>query len=96
MFGKYWILKREFLVEAAEYAIAEEAIISGWNVVVDDTNLNPKYIDGWKEIADANLCDIEFKRFNVSLEEALERDRNRECSVGEETIKRFYNKYENL
>jgi len=93
MFGEYWVPKREYLVEATEYAIAEEAIINGWNVIVDDTNLNPIYIDGWKEIAGLNNCEIEFKEFKISLEEALKRDSERENPVGKETVTRFYRKY---
>lgn len=93
MFGEYWIPKREHLVETTEYAIAKEAIINGWNVIVDDTNLNPIYIDGWKEIAELNNCEIEFKEFKISLEEALKRDSERENPVGEETVTRFYRKY---
>ena len=93
MFGKYWLPKREYLVEAVEYDIAEEAILLGWNVIVDDTNLNPKYIDGWKEVADITQCDIEFKEFKVPLDVAIERDRNRDNSVGEDVIRNFYKKY---
>ena len=93
MFGEYWVPKREHLVEATEYAIADEAILNGWNVIVDDTNLNPNYIEGWKECAQMNLCDIEFKKFNISLEEAIRRDSLRENPVGEDVIRKFYNKY---
>lgn len=72
MFGEYWLPKRESLVEAAEYSIAEEAAFYGWNIIIDDTNLNPKYIKIWKEFADDFEYKIEYKEFKVSLEQALE------------------------
>ena len=36
---------------------------------------------------------LEYKQFDISLEEALERDKNREFPVGENVIINFYNKY---
>ena len=93
MFGKYWLPKREMVVEASEYSIAEEALGWGWNVLVDDTNLNPSYIDAWKDIADMTQSEIEFKSFWCPLNEAIKRDSERENPVGEETIRNFYVKY---
>ena len=93
MFGEYWLPKRESLVEAAEYSIAKEAIFFGWNIIVDDTNLNPKYIKVWKELADKFEYEIEYKEFKVSLEQALEWDSKRENPVGETVIRGFYKKY---
>lgn len=93
MFGEYWLPKRESLVESAEYSIAEEAAFYGWNIIIDDTNLNPKYIKVWKELADEFKYEIEYKEFKVSLEQALEWDSKRENPVGENVIKGFYKKY---
>ena len=93
MFGEYWLPKRESLVEAVEYAIAEDAAFYGWNIIVDDTNLNPKYIKVWKELADEFEYEIEYKEFKVSLEQALEWDSKRENPVGENVIRGFYKKY---
>lgn len=93
MFGEYWLPKREYLVEAAEFAIAKETILEGWNIIVDDTNLNQHYIDEWNRFAMVNNCEIEFKEFQCSLEEALKRDSERENSVGEKVIRKFYEKY---
>lgn len=93
MFGEYWFPGREIIVEGAEYAIAKEAILNNWNVIVDDTNLNPKYINAWKQIASLYNCDIEFKEFKVSLDEAIDRDKHRDHPVGEDIIRTFYSKY---
>lgn len=93
MFGDYWIPSRENLVENAEKAIAEEATIDGYNIIIDDTNLNPLYISYWEKFAKNVNYEYEYKKFDVSLEEALYRDKNRENPVGEDVIKSFYQKY---
>lgn len=93
MFGKYWVPYREDLVETVELDIAKEAIKMGWNVIVDDTNLNTTYINKWQCLANSLGSEIEFKKFEISLEEAIERDSNRENSVGESVIRKFYNTY---
>lgn len=93
MFGEYWLPKRESLVEDAEYSIAEDAAFFGWNIIVDDTNLNPKYIKVWKDFANDFKYEIEYKEFKVSLEQALEWDSKRENPVGENVIRGFYKKY---
>lgn len=93
MFGEYWLPKRESLVEDAEYSIAEDAAFFGWNIIVDDTNLNPKYIKVWKDFANDFKYEIEYKEFKVSLEQALEWDSKRKNPVGENVIKGFYKKY---
>lgn len=96
MFGEYWVPKREQIVEYTEEDIVIEAVSSDWNVVIDDSNLNPIYIKRWKSIAEHFNCEIEFKRFTLPLEEAIKRDSERENPVGEEVIRRFYGKYENV
>lgn len=96
MLGDYWKPDRETFVSSCEYAIILNAMDYGYNIIVDDTNLNPKTISKWKATAEYKNYDIEFKRFHISLDEALERDKNREHPVGEEVVKRFYYKYENI
>ena len=93
MFGEYWIPSRETLVKDSEYSIILLALSSGFNVVVDDSNLNPKAISDLKIIANKTKAEIEFKRFDVPLDELLKRDKNRENPVGEEVIRNFYKKY---
>ena len=65
----------------------------GYNVCLDATNLNLKFLEKWVEIAELLNISIEYKKFDISLEEALERDKNRELPVGEKVINQFYNKY---
>ena len=91
--GVYWVPNREVLVSSIEEHSVFEALDMGYNVCLDATNLNPNYLEKWKEIADLLNSPIEYKKFDISLEEALERDKNREFPVGEKVINQFYNKY---
>ena len=91
--GVYWVPSREVLVSSIEEHSVFEALDMGYDVCLDATNLNPNYLEKWKEIADLLNSPIEYKKFDISLEEALERDKNREFPVGEKVIIDFYNKY---
>lgn len=93
MFGEYWEPAREALVKNTEYQTIELALKYDWNVIVDDSNLNPFTIKELNEIALKNHADIEFKKFDVPLDELLKRDKNREYPVGESVIRTFYSKY---
>lgn len=93
MFGEYWNPARETLVKNTEYNTISLALRYDWNVIVDDTNLNQLTIKELNEIALQNNAEIEFKRFDVPLDELLQRDANRENPVGEEVIRNFYKKY---
>ena len=95
--GIYWVPEREEYISKVEKGSVVDALTEGLNVIIDATNLNPKTIDKWIEVADYYKADIEFKEFEISFEEAVERDRKRGeeggRSVGEETIKRFFKNY---
>lgn len=59
------------------------------NVIVDATNVKVKYvqefIDEFKYDAD-----IDYQVFDISVDKAIERDKNRTAMVGEDVIKRMY------
>ena len=96
MLGEYWMPQREELVSDIEESIVNLALKHKYNVIIDDTNLNPKVISLWNYVASKNNAEIEFKRFTVPLEKALQRDKDREFPVGEAVIRNFYKKYENI
>lgn len=73
-----------------QVALVESAVSSRENIIISDTNLNPKVRSFWKDFARKNYYDFEIKEFSISLEEAIKRDANRENSVGEEAIKKQY------
>ena len=93
MLGPYWIPSREGLVSTIEYHMVMVALSQDYEVCLDATNLNPKYQQQWIGLTKYYNSELEYKRFNISLEEALERDKNREFPVGEKVIKDFYNRY---
>lgn len=91
--GVYWVPSRENLVSDIEYSIVYHGIKHNYDICLDSTNLNPNYLNQWLLLADKYEYEIEYKKFDISLEEALERDKNREFPVGEKVINQFYNKY---
>lgn len=76
MFGKL-VGVNEFFVTKVEDRIIDVALRSGHSVVVDSTNIKHEYV---KRIAGLALqlgIPVEIKQFDISLEEALRRNRER-------------------
>lgn len=105
MLGKYWVPKREAIISSTELHFIDEAMCRGYDIVIDNMNLNPKYYEFIKKIiedfnymvTDSEQYILEFKDFfDVSLEECIERDSKRPNSVGEEVIKATYEKYKSI
>lgn len=69
------------------------ALVAGKNVVVDDTNLDPKHAVQFEVIASEFLADYEEKFFDVDLKTCLERNRNRTDPVPEKAIYNMYERY---
>lgn len=84
----------KFITEMVELAITR-AIKNKYNVIVDQTNVNHKYLVSMVEFCE-KLADVEFKIFDIPLKVAMERDKARERSVGEEVLKRMYKNYLDL
>ena len=99
MFGKYWVPNREKLVENAKYFVVLSAMSSGYDIVIDNMNLNPKefeyYLDLSRLIRDSSGINYEvsFQDFKTPLEECIKRDSLRPNPIGEEVIRNTYNKY---
>lgn len=95
--GVYWVPEREDYISELEVFNIKAAIKANLNVIIDATNLNPKTINKWKDLAKELEVSLEFKHFAVDLDEAIRRDKQREIdgkrSVGEKVIKDFYKKY---
>lgn len=91
--GEYWIPSQEDYISDLEEFSVRTAIKREYNVIIDATNLNPKTQEKWRKIATETKSSIEFKEFYIPFKEALERDKNRERSVGEKVLKNFYLKY---
>jgi predicted kinase len=93
MRGDYWIPSQESFIDKMEQYAVESALKSGYNVVIDATNFNPKTVAKWMELAQINDTDFDIKRFDIALDEAIRRDSLRERPVGAKVVKDFYHKY---
>lgn len=91
--GDYWVPEQEEYISDLEEFSIRQAIKRGYNVIIDATNLNPKTLDKWDKIAQETNSIIKIQEFYVPFKVAVERDKNRERSVGEKVIKHFYQKY---
>jgi predicted kinase len=93
MRGDYWIPSQESFIDKMEQYAVESALKSGYNVVIDATNFNPKTVAKWMELAQINDTDFDINRFDIALDEAIRRDSLRERPVGAKVVKDFYHKY---
>jgi predicted kinase len=91
--GTYWLPSQENYIDELENSAIIFALKHDLNVIIDATNLNPKTIDKWNNIADNYASRIEFKLFKISYKEAMERDNNREDKVGEKVMRKFFRNY---
>jgi predicted kinase len=103
MLGKYWVTSRENLVSSIKKNMAEEAINRGYNIVVDNMNLNAKEILFWKDMVkmanmdpDGYQYEIEFKDFFIPLEECIRRDAMRSNPIGEKVIRETWKRYKHF
>ena len=71
------------------------ALASNLSVIIDNTNLKRKYIEAFVEELKYSAT-INFQVFDISIEKAIERDKNRQYSVGETVIKKMYEDYKML
>lgn len=87
--------KIEDLVTTLVNKTIEQSLAKKLNVIIDNTNVNIKYINGFIDKFKYS-ADIDYRVFDISLKKAIERDNNREMKVGEEVIKRMYKQYVDL
>lgn len=100
MLGEYWVPNREGLVTELKHSFACEATRKGYDIVVDNMNLNPKEVKWWEDIIKvANSItefeyELEFKDFFVSVDECIRRDAMREQPMGAKVIKDTWRRYQ--
>lgn len=91
--GEYWVPDQEdYISDMEEYAV-RSAIKRNLIPIIDATNLNPKTIEKWENLAKELNCEIEYKKFYIPFKDALERDSKRERPVGKKVLIKFYTKY---
>ena len=95
MLGKYWVPSREKLVQHIQEEALIEALLRGYDIVIDNTNLNNKVLDQFNRlIRTFEDYEIEYKDFfDTPLSVCIERDKNRDLQVTEKVIRSFYNNY---
>ena len=103
MLGKYWVPKRESLVTNMKLNFLTQATDCGYDIVIDNMNLNPKELAFYKSFVDKKKkknqdkhYELEFKDFKTPLEVCIERDSKRENPIGENVIRNTYNRYKNF
>jgi predicted kinase len=82
-----WSGRNEGVTVDVEKSIALLLLRDNMNVVIDDTNLNPKNKEMWKEVANAAGMAFEHEPITTSWTECLERDKGRANPVGPHVIK---------
>lgn len=101
MLGKYWVPSREYLVSDIKKDFIVSAMEFGYDIVVDNMNLNPKEIEYYENLVDStlgymNCYSLEYKDFFIPLEVCIERDSKRENPIGEEVIRKTYERYKSI
>ena len=103
MLGVYWVTKREPLVSEMKQYLTQAAMDRGYDIVIDNMNLNPKEVAFWKKVVELNNEDpdgykyeIEFKDFFIPLEECIRRDAMRSNPIGEKVIRETWKRYKHF
>lgn len=84
-------------------------MIYGFDIVIDNMNLNPKELEYYNRVLDdwnnpkrivpdvvRPKYDLEFKDFFIPLQDCIERDSKRPNPIGEEVIRKTYEKYKDI
>jgi predicted kinase len=90
-FGKGYGVPEKLVTELQNEQI-KKFLGKGYDVVVDNTNLNAKSVRELLVIAFYEGAEVEFKDFPIPLPEALRRDAIRTPQVGAQVVEDFYNK----
>jgi predicted kinase len=101
MMGTYWVPSREHMLKGMEKLFLSEAMTKGYDIIIDNMNLNPKTIKGYEDLVNAwnktydNKYEFERILFDTPVEECIRRDKARPNPIGEVVIKRTWNTYRN-
>lgn len=87
--------KIESLINILQEQTILNALDAKLDVIVDNTNLKARYINDIIELV-RYKADVEYVVLDVSLKKCLERDAQREKTVGEDVVRRMYKDYEIL
>lgn len=83
----------EIFVLHVRDSLIRSALEHGYDVIVDDTNLNPRQLEHLRQLV-APLAECHIQDFtHVPLEVCIERDSQRPQPVGEAVIRAMYHKF---
>ena len=87
--GGKWSPANERFVEAVRDQIILAAVGAGTNVIVDDTNLDPRHEAHIRRLVEGK-AEVVVEDFDVPLDECIRRDAERPAPVGERVIRQMY------
>lgn len=109
MLGKYWVPSREVLVNDLKRLFLWKSMFYGFDIVIDNMNLNSKELEYYNKVIDnwnnpawmlsdmvESKYELEIKNFFTPLEKCIERDSKRPNPIGEEVIRKTYEKYKDI
>ena len=104
MLGDYWVPSREKVVTSTYHTVLAYSMGEGYDIVVDNMNLNPKTCAELEKIVkDFNenytydwKYKVEYKDFFIPVEECIRRDAMRPNPIGEKVIRDTWKRYRNL
>ncbi len=88
-----WTFKKEKLVIKFRDVIVETVLADKKNVIVDDTNFDPKHEKRLQQLADIYGAEFSVKFFDTPIEECIKNDLKRLASTGERVIRKMYKQY---
>lgn len=89
-----WSKGREKHIELMQEITVKHYLNLGFNVIVDNTHLVPKWTTYFKELAEDFNVKFEIKDFtHISIDTCIERNELREAKVPVRTIRDMYNMY---
>lgn len=100
LYGKYSGLSfpEEQMVTKIQQGQATQMLTEGFDVIIDDTNLNAKTVKGWQRLAQANNARFQNVDFPMGADECKKRVRRRVTEFGgrnvpDDVIDKMHNKY---
>lgn len=86
--------RNEGVTQDVSKYVAISLLNAGWNVIIDDTNLNPRTVATWQQVAEDCGAKFEIVKLDVPVEVCVMRDLDREKHVGGNIIKNMALQYE--
>ena len=102
LMGQYWVPSREPLLSKIRALFMNTTMDYGFDIVIDDMNLNPHTTEYYEVLVQAYNAThedkyvIEYRLFNTPLDVCIERDAKRKNPIGAKVLTDTYTKYEKL